>query len=102
MEQSTVTKTRTRRTQQQIGDLLAEFDKGNFTVKEFCRLKGVSYGNFHKWKSRLKNVGSAPNNSAGFARLLVHSASDSSLFAEVKGIRLFQPVSAAYLKELLA
>lgn len=102
MEQAIETKTRTPRTQQQIRDLLAEFDKGNFTVKEFCQLKGLSYGNFHKWKSRLKNVSSEPNNSAGFARVLVHSALDSSLFAEVKGIRLFQPVSAAYLKELLA
>jgi hypothetical protein len=39
------------------------------------------------------------NNSA-FAHVQVEAA--VGLFAEVKGIKLYQPVSAGYLKELLS
>lgn len=101
MEQVIETKTRTRRTQQQISDLLAEFDNGNFTVKEFCQLKGLSYGTFHKWQFNRKNNFLNRQQNPGFAPVKLTS-SEHGLFAEVKGIRLFQPVSAAYLKELLA
>jgi len=33
---------------------------------------------------------------------ITSSFSGIALFAEVKGIRIYQPVTAAYLKELLA
>lgn len=41
MEQPIVAKSRTRRTQEQIRDLLAEFDKAGCTVKEFCQLNSI-------------------------------------------------------------
>ncbi len=96
-----VVKTRTRRTQGQINELLSEFDKGGCTVKEFCELKGISQGNFHKWKSRRKETGLERERSSAFAKLMVRSSSFDHLFAEVNGIRFYQPVSAAYLKELI-
>ena len=102
MEQATETRPRIRRTQQQIRELMTEFDKGNFTVKEFCRLKGLSYGNFHKWKSRRKETSSPKIKTPGFASVVVGSLSSDHLFAEVNGIRFYQAVSAAYLKELIA
>ncbi len=101
MEQSIVAKTRTRRTQDQIRDLLTEFDTAGCTVKEFCQLKGIGQGNFHKWKLRRKEIGLVKEKSSGFAQVLVQSSTSEHLFAEVNGIRLFQPVSAAYLKELV-
>ena len=97
-----VAKTRTRRTQEQIRDLLAEFDKAGCRVKEFCQLKGINQGNFHKWKSRRKEMGMQKERSSGFAQVVVRSSSSDHLFAEVNGIRFYQPVSAAYLKELIA
>lgn len=102
MEQPIVARTRTRKTQQQIRDLLAEFDKAGCTIKEFCQLKGVSQGNFHKWKSRRKGIDVQMVRSSGFAKVMVRSSSSEHLFAEVNGIRFYQAVSAAYLKELIA
>lgn len=102
MEQAITAKTRTRRTQQQIVDLLAEFDKAGCTVKDFCQSKGISQGNFHKWKSRRKETSLQKIKTSGFAKVVVRSLSADNLFAEVKGVRIYQPVSAAYLKELLA
>lgn len=102
MEQATETKTRTRRTQQQILELLAEFDKGNFTVKEFCRLKGLSDGVFHKWKSRVRSNISQKEKPTSFAKILVQPVPSDQLFAEVNGIRFYQAVTPAYLKELVS
>ena len=101
MEQPIIAKARTRRTQQQIIDLLAEFDKADCTVKEFCQLKGISQGNFHKWKSRRKQTGLQKVRSSGFAKVFVNRSSSDHLFAEVNGVRFYQAVSAAYLKELI-
>ncbi len=97
-----VRKTRPRRTQQQISDLLSEYDKAGCTVKEFCQLKGISQGNFHKWKSRRKETGLRKRGPSGFAKVVVGSSSSDYLFAEVNGIRFYQSVSASYLKELIA
>ena len=107
MEQPMVAKSRTRRTQEQIRDLLAEFDKAGCTVKEFCQLKGINQGNFHKWKSRRKEIdpiaiGLQRKRPSGFAKVVVRSSSSDLLFAEVNGIRFYQPVTASYLKELIA
>lgn len=99
MEQSITTKPRRRRTQQQIRDLLTQFNKANCTVKEFCRVNHISHATFHKWRSRLRNK-AQKDSSPGFAEVVVRSASPDVLFAEVNGIRIYQPVSAAYLKEL--
>ncbi len=45
---------RSRRTHQQIADVLADFSKAGLTVKEFCELHQISRGTFHKWQSKLK------------------------------------------------
>ena len=98
MEQKPV---RARRTRQQILELLAQFDQAGSSVVAFCNQHQISRANFHKWKSRYKIVPQSVKPIPGFARVEVVSPMQSSaLFAEVKGIRLYQPVSASYLKEL--
>jgi hypothetical protein len=101
MEQQLTTSPRTRRTKQQIKDLLTKFDKSDCTVKEFCLLHGMSPGTFYKWMSRYRNVAEQKDTSAGFAKVVIRSSLPGTLFAEVNGIRLYQPVHAAFLKELL-
>ena len=95
---------RYRRNRQQIQDLLNLFANSNSGVKDFCKQHSISPANFHKWKSRYKTgkkkKTGLPAGQAGFARVDVFSSS-ASLFAEVNGIRIFQPVSASFLKELL-
>jgi hypothetical protein len=102
MEQSIAGRTRTRRTQEQIRELLSEFEVAGCTVKEFCQLKGINNGNFHKWRSRLREGVWKKDKAAGFSRVVVHPSLGDHLFAEVNGIRFYQVVSAAYLKELIA
>jgi hypothetical protein len=98
MEQSSV---RTRRTHQQIRELLAEFSKAECTVKEFCTAHQISKATFHKWQSRSKVKSSGGQKGVGFTRVMVNSSSAGALFAEVSGIRFYQAVSASYLKELI-
>ena len=101
MEQQTEKLRRTRKTQEQIADILKKFAESGSTVKQFCEDHQIVPGTFHKWQSRVRGKSSRKAIKAGFAPVVIDSLS-LGLFAEVKGIRLYQPVSAAYLKELLA
>jgi hypothetical protein len=100
MEQAEEKSLRRRRNRQQIRSLLIEFEKSELTVKDFCNQHAISPANFHKWKSRYKSNERGKKKTLGFATVDVVSSS-TSLFAEVKGIRIYQPVSASFLKELL-
>ncbi|MGZ8523166.1 MAG: IS66 family insertion sequence element accessory protein TnpA [Chitinophagaceae bacterium] len=97
MEQSI---TPTRRTRQQIDELLVEFSKAGCTVKEFCEARQISKAAFHRWQSGLNYKSSSREKEGGFAEVVIDS-SVSSLFAEVNGIRIYRQVTAGYLKELL-
>jgi Transposase len=101
MKQLTKPSPRTRRTRQQIGDLLSEFSNTGWTIKEFCSAHHISPGTFHKWQARLKNKPAQQSNRPGFAEVQVGRCSSDALFAEVRCIRIYQPVQAVYLKELL-
>jgi hypothetical protein len=83
-----------------ILDLLHQQEQSGLTVKAFCQARSLPEGNFRKWKNRYL-TNESDSRPVGFARVEV-SNSPSFLFAEVIGIRIFQPVSAAYLKELLS
>ena len=96
MEEKNEKVIRTRRSQAEILRLLSEFSKANVSVKEFCITHNISKASFHKWQSRHKRK----EPMRGFVPLEVRSS--VALFAEVKGIKIYQPVTAAYLKELLA
>jgi hypothetical protein len=100
VEQEQKIAARHRRSKQQIEELLNLFAKSNSGVKDFCREHNISPANFHKWKSRYRSKPQVKKNASGFARMDIVSL--PGLFAEVNGIKLYQPVSAAYLKELVA
>lgn len=102
MEQINTKTMRHRRSKQQIQDLLTEFEQSKTTAKDFCRQHNISAGNFYKWKSRYGgNAGK--KTSSGFTVVdVVDSPSVlQGLFAEVKGIKIYQAVSASFLKALL-
>lgn len=101
MEQNANTP-RSRRNRQQILELLSEFENSTMSVTDFCNLHKISKGAFQQWKVR---HGKRQSKQAGFAQLQVSvpvGKHAEGLFAEVKGIKIYQPVAAAYLKELLA
>jgi len=82
-----------------IAKLLQEQVESGQDMKSFCAGRGIAEGTFHNWKHRYGARGTAAS-SAGFATLQV--LPDPGLFAMVGGIRIYQPVSAAYLKELVS
>lgn len=93
---------RSRRTVGEIKELLGTFEKSDLTVIEFCKQHNLNKGTFHHWRNRYGMEVAAHD--TGFAALQiapVGSSGEYSLFAEVRGIRIYQPVAAAYLKELL-
>lgn len=89
------------RSKQEIERLLTEQAQSGLSVKSFCEGLHIAEGTFYYWKQKLLK-GSCKTGKAGFAPIEIVSSAGHGLFAEVGGIRIYQPVSAAYLKELLA
>lgn len=104
MEQINHSLPRKRRSKEQIQVLLTEFEKSKSTVRDFCRQHSINTANFHKWKSRYKSIPDSKKQHSGFARLNVVEPPSllPTLFAEVKGIKIYAPVTASFLKELIA
>lgn len=100
MEQHDILKVRMRRTHQQIDELLSQYEQSGCSVGEFCSMKGLNPRSLHKWLSRRKAAGADNVVTSGFSKVILQASPTVVLFAEVGSIRLYQPVSAAYLKEL--
>lgn len=93
---------RSRRTSEEIKALLASFTKSDMGAKAFCKMHGISEGVFYKWKAR--HLNKPLTKQPAFVTLQPASVGlhESPLFAEVKGIKIYQVVSACFLKELIA
>lgn len=91
---------RSRRTSVEIKSLLASYKQSGIAVKEFCKTHGITEGVFYKWKARYLNKPSVKQ--SAFITLQSPVVGAAALFAEVKGIKIYQAVEASYLKELLA
>ena len=69
------------------------------SIQGYCAAQGIATASFHNWKKRYGQQEQSTGSGA-FAPLVVSTASAGVLFAEVRGIKLYQAVSAGYLKEL--
>jgi len=78
-----------------IVNLLHQQAQSGQSIKAFCAGQGIATGTFHNWKHKYRL-----QEASGFATLKI--VPESGLFAIVGDIRIYQPVSAAYLKELLS
>jgi hypothetical protein len=100
-------KTRQRRTargQAEIKELLEQYEQSGMDAKDFCGKYNIGQSTLQKWKSRYGKKEEAPMAQDGFIPVQISSSAvtgTEGLFAEVKGIKLYQPVAASYLKELL-
>jgi transposase-like protein len=99
MEELLAVRRRQFRSRSEILDLLQEYRESKLSVKLFCEKRSISEGSFQNWRKR---YGTDQSSATGTAFTAVSvSAAAVGLFAEVNGIRIYQPVSAGYLKELL-
>lgn len=92
-----------KRNKEQILHLLAEYEKSHgLTIKQFCQQHGLSEGVFYSYRSRHRSKSQANDKSGGFIAITAPVLKDSTnaLFAEVNGIKIYQAVSADYLKTL--
>lgn len=92
---------RARRSSAEVRQLLELFSQSGMSAKEFCVLHSISEAGFYKWRSRYSNKPSGGENNFVMLREASAVHDSSVLFAEVKGIRFYQAVSASYLKELI-
>ena len=83
--------------------LLDEFAKTGISIQEFCARRNIGKSTFHKWQSRYRDKFDQQRAPAAFADIQILSTAEhtTNLFAEVNGIKLYQHVTAAYLKELI-
>jgi hypothetical protein len=97
-----------RKTSKQIVKLLKDYaSREGITIVEFCKLNDINKSNFYSWQKRYAIKESKPVKAKGFVALKIAPLPSSpddlpSLFAEVKGIRLYQVVSSEYLKALIS
>jgi hypothetical protein len=95
-----------KRSEQEITTLLEKYNANpGMTVKAFCQLNGIREWAFYAWRKRYRPMPSKDLKSGGFLTVEVTNSSVPAneaigLFAEVGRIRLYQPVSADYLKML--
>jgi hypothetical protein len=105
MEQANTTTPMNRRNKAQMQELLSEFDKDHgLSVKEFCALHQITEGAFYAARKRHRAKRKTKQKPSGFIALAQPTSKEPSatLFAEVNGIRLYQAVSADYLKALMS
>jgi hypothetical protein len=103
MEQSEQKRSGSRRNRQELIALVKKFEKSEgITVKAFCALHNIGEGAFYSFRKRYYHKRAKPEKPTGFIKIRPTAAEGKPgiLFAEVKGIRLYQPVSADYLKAL--
>ena len=100
MEQVNQSSRRQRRNSQQILALLTKYNSSGLSVSDFCERHQITESNLRKWISRAKQKANKKEMRRSAFTAVQVTTSESVLFAEVDGIRIYQPVAASYLKEL--
>ena len=104
METSAAKKIRIFRGEEAILNILADYKKSKLSIKTFCLAHNIASATFHNWKKKYSKRLVKPAKPNGFTELQITSPAtiEAPLFAEVKEIKIYQWVTAAYLKELLS
>lgn len=99
MEVISPAKGRLFRSKPAILELLREHQQSGLSIQTFCAQRSIPSGSFHNWKKKY-STGNGLTAEQSFTPLQIKAPTSQQLFAEVNGIKLYQPVSAGYLKEL--
>jgi hypothetical protein len=104
METPVAKKARIFRSEEAILNILADYKKSKLSIKTFCIEKDIAKASFHNWKKKYGKRTVKLGRQGSFAELQITPPAivSAPLFAEVKEIKIYQWVTAAYLKELLA
>jgi len=104
MEEQSTKKNRLFRGREIILNILEEHEKSGLSIKAFCDNNNIATASFHNWKKKYGGSKVKPSRDPGFASLHIIPVAPVAevLFAEVKGIKIYQRVEAVYLKQLLS
>lgn len=104
MEQTEKQPASAKPTREQISEIIARYDKKQrISIKEYCKLHGISEGSFYSARSRQRSSTKGSRRKPGFIAVNPSPSQPSAtLFAEVRGIKIYQVVPADYLKTLLS
>lgn len=86
---------------QMITALVSEYEKGDRTIKEYCSDKGIKRTTFYYWLSKRKNNKQLRPGPAFVPLTIKEDLPEEKVFAEYKGLRLYQSVSVEFLKALI-
>lgn len=92
-----------QRSKEEIISLLEDCRKNKISVKEFAKVNGIHEATYYNWRNKYGSKQRKQKVLSGFATLKINPSTAGHaavLFAEVKGIKIYQPVVASYLKEL--
>lgn len=101
---------RTRKSQvskeEYMFSLIKEQAGSGQSIKSFCFQHGISPGNWFYWQKRYQQRSlQSQNDNGGFTLLRITpdvvDSVESGIFAEYKGIKIYRPVPASFLKELI-
>ena len=92
---------RSRKTPLEIKNLLEEYTQAGISAKEFCRMHAITEARFYKWRTRHGDKSTEKQNAFVMLQESSTITREASLFAEVNAIKIYRPVAASYLKELL-
>lgn len=91
-----------RHSNQMISAIIAEYKKGQRTVKEFCSDKGINTGTFYCWLSKQRKDSIPSNPNPTFVSVKIkEEPSHENVFAEYKGLKFYQPMSVEFFKALI-
>jgi transposase-like protein len=91
-----------RHSSQTISAIIAEYKKGQRTVKEFCSDKGINTGTFYCWLSKQRKDNRPSNSNPTFVSVKIkEERPHENVFAEYKGLKFYQPMSVEFFKALI-
>lgn len=88
-----------RRSNQEITEIINEYEASGFSLHEYCDYKGLNPDTLQSWLHRQRNK---ENHPPSFAMVtLKDEPEDQELFAEYKGFKFYQPLSAEFIKTVI-
>lgn len=92
----------TRHSTETISAIIAEYKKGQRTVKEFCSDKGINTGTFYCWLSKQRKSYKPSEQRPAFVSVKIKDEQPKdNVFAEYKGLKFYQPMSVEFFKALI-
>lgn len=100
--------TRATSKEQDMFALIAGFKASAMSVKDFCNHHRLSEPTYYYWQKKYRATQQGGNAKPGSFTLLkkdsdfmLPQSDPGALFAEYKGVKIYQQVSARFLKELI-